>query len=358
MQTMKTEIIRIDPVRPEPEKLLYCGAVIRYGGIVAFPTETVYGHGANAFCAAAADKVFEAKGRPADNPLIVHVCDYDMAEKAADFASERQMRQFYALGNEFWPGPMTLIVKKRSCIPDNITCGLGTAGIRMPSNRIAAGLIRAAGVPVAAPSANSSGRPSPTRFSHVLEDMSGKIDVIIDGGDCSVGVESTVIDLSRDVPMILRPGAVTKEYIARVAGGCDEYDWLREKVKVDRPLSPGMKYRHYAPKAAMTVYSGEPEKVREKIISNISSEKSSGKRVGVLATEEQICYYKDADRLVSLGPENEPAEHAKRLFDALRKFDEDGADVIFAHSLGFRGVDGAVMNRMFRAAGGRIEHIQ
>lgn len=354
---MKTEIIVIDPKRPEQDKLLYCGAVIRYGGIVAFPTETVYGLGANAFSADAAAKVFEAKGRPADNPLIVHVCDYGMAAGAAQFADDEQYRRFCALGNEFWPGPLTMIVGKRDAVPDNITCGLGTVGIRMPSNKIAAGLIRAAGVPVAAPSANSSGRPSPTHFSHVLEDMKGKVDVIIDGGDCSVGVESTVLSLAGSVPMILRPGAVTKEDVRRVIGICEEYDWLKEKVSVDKPLSPGMKYRHYAPKARMTVYSGDKADVERQILQKISEEKTSGKRVGVLATDDQICYYKSADIVLSLGPENDPEEHARRLFDALRKFDEEKADVIFAYSVGLGGVDDAVMNRMFRAAGGTIEEL-
>ena len=354
---MKTKIIRIDPKRPEPEKLEYCGAVVRYGGLVAFPTETVYGLGANAFNQDAVDRIFEAKGRPGDNPLIVHVCDYDMAETAADFADFRQEEMFYSLGGAYWPGPMTMIVKKRDTVPDNVTCGLNTVGIRMPSNKIAAGLIRSAGVPIAAPSANSSGRPSPTRFYHVYEDMRGKIDVIIDGGDSVVGVESTVVDLSRGTPVILRPGAITKEDIAAVAGRCEEYDWLREKTRVEKPLSPGMKYRHYAPKAQMFVFSGSTEAVRKRIIAEINSKKTEGKRVGVLATDEQICYYKEADSLQSLGPENRPPEHARRLFDALRRFDEEQVDVIFAHAVSLEGVDGAVMNRMFRAAGGKFRQL-
>ena len=354
---MKTEIIRIDPKRPEPEKLEYCGAVIRYGGLVAFPTETVYGLGANAFNVDAVDRIFEAKGRPGDNPLIVHVCDYDMVSSAADLSDAVHEKLFYSLGGAYWPGPMTMIVKKLAAVPDNVTCGLDTVGIRMPSDKIAAGLIRSAGVPIAAPSANSSGRPSPTRFAHVYEDMRGKIDVIIDGGDSFVGVESTVVDLSRGTPVILRPGAITREDIAVIAGECGEYDWLREKTRVDKPLSPGMKYRHYAPKADMYVFSGDAKAVREHIIQNILTQKSAGKRVGVLATDEQICYYKEADLIQSLGPENRPPEHARRLFDALRRFDEEQADVIFAHALSLEGVDGAVMNRMFRAAGGKFRHI-
>lgn len=351
---MKTEIIRIDPVRPEPYKLEYCGAVLRYGGLVAFPTETVYGLGANAFLDNAVRKVFEAKGRPADNPLIVHVAYYASAESAGEFADGRQRNLFYALGAKFWPGPLTMIIKKRSVIPDSVSCGLDTVGIRMPSNRIAAGLLRAARVPIAAPSANSSGRPSPTRFEHVLEDMYGKVDVIIDGGECSVGVESTVLDLNGPEPTVLRPGAVTREDIARVAGTCGEYGWSSPDLHVDKPRSPGMKYRHYAPKALMLMFSGTPDAVRRAILARLRAEKTAGKRVGVLETEEQICYYNEADVLLSLGPENEPRAHAQALFAALRQFDAAGVDVIFARALEAEGVDDAVMNRMFRAAGGTV----
>ncbi|MBO5077477.1 MAG: threonylcarbamoyl-AMP synthase [Clostridia bacterium] len=351
---MKTEIIRIDPGQPEQYKLDYCGAVLRYGGLVAFPTETVYGLGASAFSDRAVKGVFEAKGRPADNPLIVHVADYAAAEAAGRFTGRRQRELFYALGAEFWPGPLTMIIKKRRIIPDSVSCGLDTVGIRMPSNRIAAGLIRAARVPVAAPSANSSGRPSPTCFEHVLEDMYGKVDVIIDGGECSVGVESTVLDLNSEEPTVLRPGAVTREEIARVAGECGEYGWFTADVNIDKPRSPGMKYRHYAPKARMLMFSGAPEAVRRTILSRLRTEKSAGKRVGVLETEEQICYYNEADILLSLGPENAPEAHAQALFGALREFDAAGVDVIFARALKAEGVDDAVMNRMFRAAGGTV----
>lgn len=354
---MKTEIVRINPVNPEQYKIDYCGAVLRYGGLVAFPTETVYGLGANAFLAPSVSRVFEAKGRPGDNPLIVHVSDFDMVSAAGKFADAAQQDVFMKLGASFWPGPLTMIIKKRAAIPENVSCGLPTVGIRMPSNRIANALIRAAGVPIAAPSANSSGRPSPTRFSHVAEDLNGKVDVIIDGGDSAVGVESTVLDLSGAVPVILRPGAVTRDDIAAIAGQCDEFDWRRNKSEPDRPLSPGMKYRHYAPRASMTVYYGEPEDVRKRIAARIKEEKSAGKRVGVLATDEQICYYKEADTVLALGHENSPEEHAKSLFDALRRFDESGSDVIFAHAPGFSGVDGAVMNRLFRAAGGSLEEV-
>lgn len=353
---MKTEIIKIDPFDPEKDKMAYCGAVIRYGGLVAFPTETVYGLGANAFNERAVGNIFEAKGRPGDNPLIVHVSDYGMADQAGQFVNARQENLFYALGAEFWPGPLTMIIKKRDRIPGRVTCGLDTVGIRMPSHPVARELIISAGVPIAAPSANLSGRPSPTRASHVIEDMKGRVDVIIDGGDSSVGVESTVVDLCGAEPVVLRPGFVTKEDIARVAGQCGEYDWM-SAGDVVRPPSPGMKYRHYAPRASMILYEGLRDDIARTVAVRINEEKSRGKRVGVLATLEQICYYKEADIVLSLGRENDPAEHARKLFDLLREFDESGVDIILAVSTGTDGADDAVMNRMFRAAGGKIERV-
>jgi len=355
---MKTEIIKISPEYPESEKLAYCGAVIRYGGLVAFPTETVYGLGGSAYDGRAARKIFEAKGRPGDNPLIVHVSDYKMAEGAGSFADNEQRELFYRLGKAYWPGPLTMIVNKTSRVPLEVSGGLSTVGIRMPSNRIAAGLIRAAGVPIAAPSANSSGRPSPTHFSHVFEDMNGKVDVIIDGGDCTVGVESTVLDLNSAVPTILRPGAVTRSDIAAIAGDCAEFDWRVPGDKVERPKSPGMKYRHYAPNAPMTLFSGRPEAVKKEIQAQLSAYKSAGKRAAVLATEERLCYYTDAWLTLSLGGAADTGEHAARLFDCLRRFDEAGAEVILAEALPEEGVDDAVMNRMFRAAGGKIVPVE
>jgi L-threonylcarbamoyladenylate synthase len=352
---MKTEIVKIDPARPEPEKMEYCGAVIRYGGLVAFPTETVYGLGANAFDAKSVGNIFEAKGRPGDNPLIVHVANYETALRAGRFSSEHQQELFYALGARFWPGPLTMIIHRKDIVPYRVTCGLETVGIRMPANKVARELILRAGVPIAAPSANLSGRPSPTRASHVIEDMKGRVDVIIDGGDCEVGVESTVVDLCGTEPVVLRPGFVTKEDIARVAGQCGEFDWRFNEGAVDRPPSPGMKYRHYAPGAEMILYEGNADDVAGTIRHRISEEKSLGKRVGVLATQEHICYYKDADAVLSLGPAKDGAEHARALFDSLRQFDARGVDVIFAESTGCEGVDDAVMNRMFRAAGGKTE---
>ena len=351
---MKTEIIKISLEFPESDKLKYCGAVIRYGGLVAFPTETVYGLGGSAYNGKAAAGIFAAKGRPSDNPLIVHVSDYMMAECAGSFSDNAQRELFYRLGNAYWPGPLTMIVNKTFRIPPEVSGGLATVGLRMPSNRIARELIRAAGVPIAAPSANSSGRPSPTRFSHVFEDMNGKVDVIIDGGDCTVGVESTVLDLNSAVPTILRPGAVTRSDIAAIAGDCREFDWRVPGDKVERPKSPGMKYRHYAPKAPILLFSGRPEAVKQEIQARLAAFKEAGKHAAVLATEERLCYYTDAWLALSLGSAADPEAHAARLFECLRRFDEAGAEVILAEALPEEGVDDAVMNRMFRAAGGKI----
>lgn len=357
---METEIVRVNPERPEDnsEGIVLCGKIIRKGGLVAFPTETVYGLGANALDGSAVADIFRAKKRPQDNPLIVHICNFDNLDLVADFTGEegeRQKKMFMKMAEAFWPGPLTMIVNKAAGIPDEVSCGLGTVGIRMPSNKVARALIKESGVPIAAPSANSSGKPSPTKFSHVYDDMFGKIDCIIDGGDSSVGVESTVLDLAGSAePTILRPGAVTRSDVEAVLGCCAECDWKASEGKVEKPRSPGMKYRHYAPKAPVIMYSGARSPVASRIRSEIIIAKNSGKTVGVLATDETICYYKDADFVKSLGPSDRGLVQAGRLFSLLREFDADCVDIILAEAVSESGVGDAVMNRLFRAAGGRI----
>lgn len=351
---MKTEIIKVSGNCPDEKALAYCGQVIREGGLVAFPTETVYGLGANAFDDGAVRSIFTAKNRPADNPLIVHISDYTMLSGVAAFNSGKERARFMTLGETYWPGPLTMIVGKDSRIPNSVSCGLQTVGIRMPLHPVARALIQVSGVPIAAPSANSSGRPSPTRFDHVYEDMNGKVDVIIDGGDCSVGVESTVLDLVSEEPTVLRPGAVTREDILAVLGACGEYDWKGLEGKVDKPRSPGMKYRHYAPKATVTVYEGTQGAVVSAISREISKARAAGLRVGVLATDETVGFYKEADHVLSLGAAVDSQAHAGRLFDCLRKFDAFNAQIVFAEAVTESGVGDAVMNRLFRAAGGGI----
>ncbi len=351
---MKTEIVRISGEDPDIQALRYCGSVIRDGGLVAFPTETVYGLGANAFNDEAVRNIFTAKNRPADNPLIVHISDYTMLPGVAAFNSEEERRRLLTLGEAYWPGPLTMIVGKDARIPLSVSCGLETVGIRMPVHPVALALIRESGVPIAAPSANASGRPSPTKFSHVYEDLNGKVDVIIDGGDCSVGVESTVLDLVSKEPTVLRPGAVTKEDVMAVLGACEAYDWKGLEGKVEKPRSPGMKYRHYAPKAETTVYAGSQSAVVARIQQEIRNAGGKGLRVGVLATDETKILYKEAPVVLSLGKTGDHHTHAARLFDCLRTFDEAGVEVVFAQAVSEDGVGDAVMNRLFRAAGGRI----
>lgn len=351
---MKTEIIRIAGEEPDIQALRYCGSVIREGGLVAFPTETVYGLGANAFNDGAVRNIFTAKNRPADNPLIVHISDYEMLSGVADFNNEEERRRLMALGAVYWPGPLTMIVGKDARIPLSVSCGLETVGIRMPVHPVALALIRESGVPIAAPSANASGRPSPTKFDHVYEDLNGRVDVIIDGGECRVGVESTVLDLVSKEPTVLRPGAVTKEDVMKVLGTCEAYDWKGLEGKVEKPRSPGMKYRHYAPVAETTVYAGMQGAVVARIGREIRSAMEKGLRVGVLATDETKMLYKEAPVVLSLGKMGDSRTHGERLFDCLRTFDAQQVQVVFAEAVSEDGVGDAVMNRLFRAAGGRI----
>ncbi len=353
---MKTEIVKVSDTDPDIQALQYCGEVIRGGGLVAFPTETVYGLGANAFDDEAVRRIFIAKNRPADNPLIVHIHDDTMLDGVAVFHTQEEEARFRALGAVYWPGPLTMIVGKDPKIPQAVSCGLQTVGIRMPAHPVAQALLRVSGVPIAAPSANSSGRPSPTKFAHVFEDLDGKVDVIIDGGDCRVGVESTVLDLVSPEPTILRPGAVTQADVIRVLAVCQTYDWKHLEGKVEKPRSPGMKYRHYAPKATVTVYEGGPEAVIARIQAEIAQARQQNLKVGVLATEETKACYGAAQAVLSLGHGADSVTQASRLFDCLREFDKLGTEVVFAEAVGERGVGDAVMNRLFRAAGGKIIH--
>ena len=352
---MNTEIIKIDKDNIDKEKIAHCAKVIRRGGLVCFPTETVYGLGANAFNAEAVNNIYKAKGRPADNPLIVHIADYDMLELVTD-CDGKQRDVLNKLGDKFWPGPLTLIAHRDDAVPSNVSCGLDTVGIRFPSHKIAQALIEAAGVPIAAPSANLSGKPSPTRASHVIEDMMGRVDIIIDGGNCDVGVESTVFDIAGEQMSILRPGAVTLEQISSVVSTADELDWMKpHSDTTEKPRSPGLKYRHYAPNATVQICDGDGDNVAKYIKNEIINAKKQGKSCGVLATDESICYYKEVDVVVlSLGSLENSLQQASNLFHCLRRFDDMGVDMVFAEALPRGGAGDAVMNRLYRAAGGNI----
>lgn len=324
--------------------------ILMSGGLVAFPTETVYGLGADALNPQAAKKIYAAKGRPSDNPLIVHIADEEEMGKLAREVPEMAKK----LAQAFWPGPMTLVMKKREIVPLETSGGLDTVGIRMPSNEIARSLIRLAKTPIAAPSANTSGRPSPTQAEHVWEDLNGKVNVIIDGGPVGIGLESTIIDVTGSVPMILRPGAITMEMVKEVVGKVElDPTLLGSQEMTQRPKAPGMKYRHYAPKAELFVVEGKNEKVVEKINALIKEAQSKKMRIGLMVSRENRDRYPNHESIdcVVLGSREDEAEVARHLFATLREFDHQKVDIIYAESFSGEGMAMAVMNRLMKAAG-------
>ena len=331
----------------EENEINEAGKIIRNGGLVAFPTETVYGLGASAFDADAAKKIYAAKGRPSDNPLIVHICDKaQIADIAAEIPNAAQI-----VIDKFMPGPVTIILKKKSVVPDDVTAGLDTVAIRFPAHETAQRLIAAAGVPIAAPSANLSGKPSPTKAKHVIKDMTGRIDAIIDGGDCNVGVESTIVDFTGERPVILRPGGVTYDDLK--AQGIDveiDKNILQSIAPDEVPKCPGMKYKHYAPNAEVTVVEGEKNAVQKKIKELLNE--TNGKIAGVLTM-----YGADYDNALILSAGNTNKEYAKNLFSALREFDELGVEVVFAEFSEKDGYGLAVKNRLYKAAAQRVIHV-
>ena len=319
--------------------------IIREGGLVGMPTETVYGLGADALNEEAVLRIFEAKGRPADNPLIVHVSSLDEIPPLVREIPENAR----LLMEAFWPGPMTLILPKSDCISNAVSAGLDTVGIRMPASEAARALIRAAGRPIAAPSANRSGKPSPTTAQHVFEDMDGRIPMILDGGECEVGVESSVIDVTGGTPIILRPGGITPEMVEGVLGSCEVDEHVMSPLKEGELVrSPGMKHRHYSPEAKTVIYEGEAGSVIAAICCHYDEALDKGEKPCILGFDEHDFGLRTK---ISLGSEKEPREAAKRLFAALRKLDERGETVALCEAVEPTGIGLAVMNRMGRAAG-------
>lgn len=319
-------------------------AKLKDNEVVAFPTETVYGLGANAFSDEAVRKIFEAKGRPSDNPLIVHIASQEQLDEFVEDIPEYAI----ALINHFWPGPLTLVLKKKGeKLSDLVTAGLDTVGVRMPDHPIALALLKEANVPVAAPSANRSGKPSPTQASHVYYDLQGRISGIIDGGQTGVGVESTVIDCTTKIPTILRPGGVTKEQMEEIVGEVHVDQALVEEGHA--PKSPGMKYTHYAPNAPVIVVDGSHRFIQQQI----DEYEKAGKKVGVLTTEEAINDYR-ATKVVSCGNRSNLHTVAAKLYDVLRQFDQEDVDLIVSESFPQVGVGTAIMNRLLKAAGNQV----
>ena len=334
-------------VKTTEEELSEAAAILKKGGLVAFPTETVYGLGADALNEEAARKIYAAKGRPSDNPLIAHIAKKEDIEPLVREIPEAGKK----LMDAFWPGPLTLIFPKSGRVPKGTTGGLDTVAVRMPSDPVARRLIELAGTPVAAPSANTSGRPSPTTAEHVRQDMDGRIEMIVDGGPVGIGVESTIVDVTGEIPMVLRPGAITMEMLKKCVGAVEIDPAILGPVSQDfKPKAPGMKYRHYAPKADLTIVSGETEDVVQAINRMAAERESEGLSVGIICTDEtRALYPRGVVRSMGVRARQETIAH--NLYAVLREFDDLNADVIYSESFEGGELSQAIMNRLCKAAG-------
>lgn len=346
---METIVSKITNTIEDNPALLEAGNIIRNGGLVAFPTETVYGLGGDALNPDSSRKIYAAKGRPSDNPLIIHICKLEDVDKiVSDFPDTAKK-----LADQFWPGPLTMVLPKSDAVPGETTGGLDTVAVRMPVDPIALAFIEAAGGYVAAPSANISGKPSPTSAKYVIEDMQGRIEMILDGGDVEIGLESTIVDLTGEVPMLLRPGFITYEMLREVLGEVAVDKTILDGDCLDKPKAPGMKYKHYAPKGELTIVTGCGSAVVDKIneLSEIAMER--GEKVGIIGTDETIDKYCGSS-LKSVGARNDEVSIAKRLYRILREFDDEEITVIFSESFHAGGMGQAIMNRLLKAAGHQV----
>ena len=343
---MDTNIIKIDSKNIDKSSIEIAAEVIKNGGLVAFPTETVYGLGANTFNEDGVKKIFIAKGRPSDNPLISHIYNIsqlnDLAIVIPDFTEK--------LTSQFWPGPLTLIFKKNPNVPDIVTAGLDTVAVRMPSHPVALALLEATGVPIAAPSANISGRPSPTCSRDVIDDLNGKVDVIIDSDKSEIGVESTVLDISGIAPIILRPGAITLKQISKAIGKEVSYNKNKDNNEDIIPQSPGMKYKHYSPNAHLILITGDINNISKIVIETAKKNQSKGKIVGILSTTQTNLFYTSFDQVICLGDREKPETISSSLFTSLRDMDKLGVDVIIAEGIVEEGLGIAIMNRLRKAS--------
>lgn len=347
---MQTKVVKINAADIDNICMQEAAELIRNGELVAFPTETVYGLGADALHPEAAKKIYAAKGRPSDNPLIVHIARFEELESIA----KEVPKQAKLLADAFWPGPLTMIVWKNERVPYETTGGMETVAVRMPNHPVALRLIEESGCMIAAPSANTSGKPSPTEAAHVALDMDGRIPMILDGGSVGIGIESTIIDLTERVPMILRPGYITQEMLEKVLG---------EEVCMDpgiiasdserKPKAPGMKYKHYAPKADLILVEGETDVVIDTINKLVCDKQSEGKKVGVIATDETIARY-NCDCTVSIGARSDEDAIARHLYRILREFDDLNVDFIYSESFATPRIGQAIMNRLLKAAGHQV----
>lgn len=349
---MRTKLIRMDEQHIDKILMQEAGDIIKAGGLVAFPTETVYGLGGDALNPHSSEKIYRAKGRPSDNPLIIHIADMDALSAIVQEIPESARK----LAERFWPGPLTMIMNKSDIVPYETTGGLDTVAVRMPVHRVARELIRAAGGYVAAPSANRSGRPSPTLAKYVAEDMDGRIEMIIDGGDVDIGLESTIVDLTAKRPTVLRPGCITRQMLEQVLIEVEEDCTMMRDDSGQAPKAPGMKYRHYAPKGDLTIVDGPEEQVLDYINAQVSLLRDRGKKTGVIATDTSVAGYR-ADVCKSVGKRNDEDAIARELYRILRELDDECVEVIYAEAFDDSGVGQAIMNRLLKAAGHKVIHV-
>lgn len=350
---MQTLVVTQDENRIDRQTIMQAGEIIRNGGLVAFPTETVYGLGGDGLNPDSSRKIYAAKGRPSDNPLIIHIYRKEDLQVLVKEIPDNAKK----LAEAFWPGPLTMILPKADLVPKETTGGLDTVAVRMPSHKVALAFIEAAGGFVAAPSANLSGKPSPTLAKYVVEDMDGRIDMIIDGGDIAIGLESTIVDLTGEVPMILRPGYITLDMLQDVLGEVKCDPTLLDGDCKERPKAPGMRYRHYAPKGDMLIVDGETEAVVREINRWVEDSRKQGFKTGVIATGENADKY-EADVVKVVGGRNEETAIAASLYRILREFDDEEVDAIYSESFATDGIGQAIMNRLLKAAGHKYIQIR
>jgi L-threonylcarbamoyladenylate synthase len=350
---INTLILKITGDKEDEEKIEQAAQELRRGGLVAFPTETVYGLGGNGLDPHVVDKIYKAKGRPSDNPMILHISsreEIDPLVSEIPPIAEKIM-------SAFWPGPLTFIFNKSSIVPEKVTGGLNTVAIRMPSHPLAKKLIEKSGMPIAAPSANLSGKPSPTKAKHVIQDLMGRVEIILKEKQSTIGLESTVLDITSPIPVILRPGGITYQQIKELIGKVEIDKGIMEDRKKDfKPKAPGMKYTHYAPNAPMTIIQGPRWKVIDKINEMADDYTAQGKHIGILAVQENLEYYSKGT-IMSAGSRDKPESIAANLFDLLRQFDEEKVDVILAEGIEGQGIEMAIINRMNKAAGHKIIYV-
>lgn len=346
---MNTIIQKINKDNFTAEELKEAASILKDGGLVAFPTETVYGLGADGLNEEAAKKIYAAKGRPSDNPLIIHICNMDSLEDITAEIPDYGKR----LAEAYWPGPLTMIFKKNSIVPYSTTGGLETIAVRMPAEPISRELIRMSGAYIAAPSANISGKPSPTLAKHVIDDLNGKVDMIIDGGSAVIGLESTIVDLTGKIPVILRPGYITKAMLEEVVGEVEIDSAILDSGSTTRPKAPGMKYKHYAPKGEVTIFEGNIEDVVSEINRKAKEVTEAGHKVGVIATDETISQY-GYGTVKTIGTRADDTSIARSLFALLREFDSLQTEYIYTESFISDDLGEAIMNRLLKAAAHRV----